>query len=175
MYNEAARLLQRQVAYKEEVAFAMNKGLIGSLSEFVPNISAFEDLKSGANLNIISDKNVIKALNSYYQRIDGINKILSYHSNNMAIVWHSSHRNKFATGWIHGTMNSDRFKKGMDQDVYMNVDISSTEVFDQEMKFNVYNDALTFISSNYRTLELYNLIDQEIGNMHSVLNGKCQK
>ena len=171
--NQAARLLQNESAYKTEVGREMIKGLIGSLREFVPNNSAFEDLKSGGNIHLIRDKSVVKALNNYYQQVDGINQILSYHTNNMATIWYS-HRDKFESGWIHGTMEFNRFLQGMESDVYANVEVSDKDEFDPAFKMKIYNDALTFISSNFRAIELCDLIDIEINKVEDTLLGKCE-
>ena len=172
--NQAARLLQNEVSNKKDVAIAMNRGLIGVLSQFRPSDSAFEDLKSGANLNIIRDKEIVKALNNYYHKVEALNYISINHANNMVEIWYS-HRDKFASGWIHGTMHSDRFLIGMEQDVYDNVRISDDDKLSTEMKFDVYNDALTFISSNYRRMELCQSIQTEIDLLLTMLGKKCQR
>ena len=58
--NRVVRLLQNETPLKSELGVQMNLSLQGLYAYFVPNDSAFEDLKSGANLNIIKNKSIIK-------------------------------------------------------------------------------------------------------------------
>ena len=76
---------------------------------------------------------------------------------------------------VHATMQSDRFKKGMDKDVYDGIKIDRKENVSDKMKPELFNKAITFISVQQRTIELYGLVKAEIGIMKNLLGKKCIK
>ena len=63
--NNAVRLLNKSEVNKVEIGRELAFSINAILSDFSSNTSAFEDLKSGSNLNIIKDKSIIKAINNY--------------------------------------------------------------------------------------------------------------
>jgi hypothetical protein len=79
--NQAVRLLQKEKAKKVDVGKQLGLSIIAIYSDFAPNNSAFEDLKSGANLNIIKDKSVIKAINNYFNKVAGYLSIIKVNAN----------------------------------------------------------------------------------------------
>ena len=170
--NEAARLLQKSDPLKTEVGRQFEFALKGSYSTFVANNAAFEDLKSGANLNIIKDKRVINALNNYFNKIKGYTDVIRVHTDLM-VNNQFSYSDKLSTGWVHGKMTTSRFLKGMDKDVFNAINISEQEYFSEEIKYSLYNDALLHISSNARTKELLMLIKEEIYILLKLFDNKC--
>ncbi len=170
--NQAARLLQKDKAYKSEVGIQMNLSIRGSYAYFKPNASAFEDLKSGANLNIIEDKSIIKSLNSYFNKIEGYSKILESNVEN-SLRRYFVYDDLFTTGWIHGHMSMSRLQKGMDKDVFDAIIVNDSDLLDGEMKYALYNDAIYFISTNARRIEVYDLINSEIDALIAVLDAMC--
>jgi hypothetical protein len=170
--NQAARLLQQQHATKLEVGTEINKTILAIYYDFTPNNSAFEDLQSGANLNIIQDKDVIKALNNYFNRIEGYVSIAKVNSEH-AVAIHFAPADKFSKGWVHATLKSDRFKFEMEQDVYDAIKADSTEVLDKETQYELDNTKLEHISINYRLKELYGHMNDEIGVLAETLKSKC--
>lgn len=170
--NQAARLLQQQHAIKLEVGTEINKTILAIYYDFTPNNSAFEDLKSGANLNIIRDKGVIKALNNYFNKIEGYVSIAKVNSEH-AVAIHFAPADKFATGWVHATLKSERFKFGMEQDVYDAIKADSTDALDKDTQYKLYNTTLELISINYRLKELYGYMNNEIGVLTAILEAKC--
>jgi len=170
--NEAARLLQKRDPLKTEVGRQFGLALIGSYSSFVANNAAFEDLKSGANLNIIKDKRVINALNIYFNKIKGYTDVIRVHANLM-VNNQFSYSDKLSSGWVHGKMIRSSFLKGIDKDVFNAINISEQEYFSAEIKYSLYNDALMHIASNARTLEILILIKKEIYILLKLLDKKC--
>ncbi|MBT8185459.1 MAG: hypothetical protein KJN76_11515, partial [Eudoraea sp.] len=170
--NEAARLLQKSDPIKQEVGKQFTLALEGTFSTFIPNNAAFEDLKSGANLNVIQDKQVINALNNYFNNIKGYTDIITVHSNLMVSNQYA-YNDKLATGWVHGKIYTNRYLKGMEKDVFDGLKIDEEEHLSEEMKYALYNDALMHISSNSRIIELLKLIKVEIKNLLIVLEKKC--
>ena len=68
--NQAARLLLNAEVQKLDIGTQISESTKAIYSDFKPNNSAFEDLKSGANLNIIRDKTIIMALNRYFNKFE---------------------------------------------------------------------------------------------------------
>jgi hypothetical protein len=170
--NQAVRLLQKEKTKKQEIGTQISLSIRAIYSDFKPNNSAFEDLKSGANLNIIRDKNVIKALNNYFNKVDGFISIIKVNGEN-AVAINFSHRDNFANGWVEAYMNRDRFLKGMEQDVYAAIPLDNEGLITEDMKKRLYNEALYYISSNARQIELYNFIKNEIDVLTKLLETKC--
>ncbi len=170
--NQAARLLQKSKSRKNDVGKQFSLSLEGTFSTFIPNNAAFEDLKSGANLNIIKDKRVINALNNYFNNIKGFTDIIAVHSQLMVNSQYA-YNDKLATGWVHGKLNSSRFIKGMDEDVANGLKIDEHEYLADDVMYLLYNDALMHISSNSRKIEILMLIKEEIRILLNVLENKC--
>ncbi|MFT4566600.1 MAG: hypothetical protein ACI9FN_001561, partial [Saprospiraceae bacterium] len=159
--NQAVRLLQKEKANKAEVGIQMNLSIKGSYAYFVPNISAFDDLKSGANLNIIKDKSIIKSMNNYFNNINGYSKILESNVEN-SLRRYFKYDDLFSTGWVHGHMSMSRLQQGMDEDVYERIIAKKSDVLSVEIQSQLYNDAIYFVSINARRIEVYDLIENEI-------------
>ena len=172
--NEAVRLLQKNKAKKTDVGAQLGLSILAIYSDFTPNNSAFEDLKSGANLNIIKDKSVIKALNNYYKKVEGHLSIVKVNAS-IALDNYYLQNDLFDTGRIHSQMQSDRFKTGMEKDVYDGMHLDYEELLSETMKYQLLNSALTYISCNARQLQLYNLIKDEVNILIKVLEPKCNK
>lgn len=170
--NRAAGLLQKEKALKYEVGTQMNLSIRGIYADFVPNNSAFEDLKSGANLNVIQDKSIVKSLNKYYNKIRQYSSIAKVNAS-MSIDRFDAYKDRFAIGWVHSTMKTDRFKKGMDPEVYDAMNIDQSEYLIPEVQFMLYNDALANISANSRRLELFGFMEIEIEHLLDTLRKKC--
>ena len=142
--------------------------------DFRPNNSTFEDLKSGAKLNIMDDKEVIKALNTYYNNIESLKSIIMVNGAN-ALDYHYGHADNFATGDNQASMKYGRFKDGMEEDVYQTIGIDSLSTLSDDMRVRLYNESLVYISANTRQLELYGTIHEFSENMRSVLSSKCEQ
>ena len=170
--NEAVKLLQKETAKKVDVGQQLGLSILAIYSDFTPNNSAFEDLKSGANLNIISDKNVIKAINNYYKKVEGYLSIIKVNAN-IALDNYYLQNDLFTSGRIHAQMLTDRFITGMEKDVYESMNLDYEETLSKTMNYQLLNAALTYISCNARQLQLYNLIKDEVNNLIEILEAKC--
>jgi hypothetical protein len=171
--NQAVRLLLQDQPKRIEVGKQFWLATKAIYSDFRPNNSAFEDLKSGARLNIIKDKTVIKSLNTYYNNIESLKSIIMVNGSN-AVNVSFAHDDNFANGDNQASMKYGRFKDGMEQDVFEAIGIDSVSVLSEEMGNRLYNEALLYISANTRQLELYSTIYEFTKGMSSVLAKKCQ-
>ena len=171
--NEATRLLLGNKTTKVDFGKQLNLSYRAIYSVFTPNNSAFEDLKSGANLKIIKDKNIIKSLNTYFNEVEKYSSIIIINAE-IALDEFYSHKDKFSIGWVHATMKSNRFKKGMEKDVYDAINIDFKEELSKENKDKLLNSVLMIISANSRQIELYNYILDEINILITKLEPKCR-
>ncbi|WP_377904537.1 DUF6090 family protein [Algoriphagus namhaensis] len=170
--NEAVRLLQKPNAKKVEVGEQLGLSILAIYSDFSPTSSAFDDLKSGANLNLIQDKNVIKSLNNYYKKVEGYLSIIQVNAN-IALDTYYLERDLFESGRIHSQMFSEKLIKGMEKDVYESMNLDYEESLSESMSFKLLNGGLTYISCNARQLQLYAQIREEVERLILVLEPKC--
>jgi hypothetical protein len=172
--NQAVRLLLQERPKSIEVGkqfWLANKAIY---TDFKPNNSAFEDLKSGAKLNVIKDKSVIKALNTYFNNVESLKSIIMVNGEN-AVNVSFKHDDNFATGDNQASMKYGRFKDGMEEDVYNAIGIDTVSVISEDMQTRLYNEALLYISANTRQLELYNVIHDFAIVLGQLLSKKCVK
>ncbi len=170
--NQAVRLLNQKSAKKVYVGKQLGLSVIAIYSDFTPNNSAFEDLKSGANLNIIKDKAIIKAINNYFNKVAGYLSIIKVNAN-IALDTYYLDNDVFKSGRIHAQMLTERFISGMEKDVYDAMNLDYEETLSETMKYQLLNAALTYISTNSRQLQLLNFIKEEVNNLINTLEPKC--
>lgn len=170
--NHAVRLLLKNKANKLEVGTQLQLAIKAIYSDFKPNNSAFEDLKSGANLNIISDKSIIKALNHYFNKVEELKSIIMVNGK-YAVDIIFAHDDNFANGLNQSSMISGRFLSGMEKDVYDALPVDKDELLSDKMKTRLLNESLEYISVNTRQLGLYNDIMNEIDDLMKLLESKC--
>ncbi len=170
--NQAVRLLQQNRPNKIEVSRQIALAIKAIFADFTPSNSAFEDLKSGANLNIIQDKSVIKALNNYYNDIDGIKSVIQINGRNAVDIYYA-HNDDFANGKTQASILYGRFKVGMEPDVRGAIRIDTTGILSESMKYRLYNESIRYTSANTRQVELYNTIRDYNASLISILERKC--
>ena len=172
--NETVRLLLQDLPNKIEVGHQMALAIKAIFTDFKPNNSAFEDLKSGSNLSIIKDKSIIKALNTYFNNIESLKSVIQINGQNAVDIYYA-HDDSFANGKTPASMLYGRFKEGMESDLFELITIDTMEVISNTMKNRLYNEALRYLSANTRQLELYGLIQQYSDKMDALINKKCQE
>lgn len=172
--NQAIRLLTDKEVKKVEIGKQLALSIAAIYSDFSPNDSAFEDLKSGANLNIIKDKTVTKAINNYFNRVKTYSSIIIVNATNALDVYNTN-QDHFNSGRIHANMQLDRFVEGMEKDVYDAMTVDYKELLSEPMRNKLLNDALSYISANSRQLELYTSIKNEAISLLEVLKPKCKE
>lgn len=170
--NNAIRLLKGNKALKTEVGKELGISITALASEFTPNNSAFDDLKSGANLNIIKDKSIIKAINNYLNKTKGFLNVIKVNGDN-ALDRFFGYKDLYSNGWLHFQMTG-QFKISMDKDVYELMNIDLEETLTEDMKYQLLNDALRFLYCNSRQLQLYNLIQDEADILIEQLEHNCK-
>jgi hypothetical protein len=170
--NQSVRLLLKDDAKKIEIGSQISLSTKAIYSDFEPNNSAYEDLKSGANLNIISDKSVIKALNRYFNRVEELKSIIMINGRH-AVDISFAHRDYFANGSVLASIREGRFKDGLDEDLKEVIQSLDDNTLSQNMRTRLLNESLEFVGANTRQIELYNLLLQEIHLLKGQLEKKC--
>lgn len=168
------RLLLQDNVQKVEAATQISLATKAIYSDFEPNNSAYEDLKSGANLNIISDKSIITALSSrYFNKVEELKSIIMINGKH-AVDISFSHNDYFANGSIQASIKEGRFKSGLDQDLKEKIKSIDQVQFSTEMKSRLLNESLEYVGANARQVELYSLMLKEIDSLENLLQSKCQ-
>ncbi|MCZ4408200.1 DUF6090 family protein [Cryomorphaceae bacterium 1068] len=172
--NQSVRLLLDENSKKVEVGQLISLSLKAVYSDFQPNNSAYEDLKSGANLNIISDKSVIKALNHYFNRVEELKSIIMVNGK-YAVDLSFRHTDNFANGTNQASIANGRFSKGLDEDLKKAFPIDEDELLKPEMRERLLGESLEYVSVNTRQVELYSKLLDEIIELEGLLGQKCER
>ena len=170
--NQSVRVLLDENSKKVEVGQLISRSLKAVYSDFQPNNSAYQDLKSGANLNIISDKSVIKALNHYFNRVEELKSIIMVNGK-YAVELSFKHTDNFANGSNQASISNGRFSKGLDEDLKKAFPIDEGELLKPEMRERLLREALEYVSVNTRQVELYSRLLDEILSLEVLLDDKC--
>lgn len=172
--NEAARQMQSN----EPSLISVGQHILGATKaiyiDFNPNDAAFDDLKSGSNLNIIRDKDIIKALSRYYNRIDELKSIIKINGE-LAVELRFAKFDGFKTGLIQATIKNGQEATGLDPDVYAAISLEEDRVMPPDLRERMYHDALMYALLNSRQLELYDHMIMEVDHMQLFLEKKCPK
>jgi hypothetical protein len=171
--NQAVRLLQDENPEKIAVATEINKAIKSIYADFKFNDAAFSDLKSGANLNIIRDKSVIRALNTYFNKVEGYVSVIEVNGENAVRVFYS-HNDYFANGWAEASLKSGWVSDGIESDVKKSLVVNEDKAFSGDMKYRLLNESLLYISHNQRQIMLFQQIKEEIKTLTSILESKCK-
>jgi hypothetical protein len=172
--NQAVRLLLNDKVQKVEIGNQIFLATKAIYSDFKPNNSAYEDLKSGANLNIISDKSIIRALNQYFNKVEELKSIIMVNGK-YAVDILFGHNDNFANGSNQASLRpGGRFSIGLEQDVKDMMQMTDNDIVSSQMKTRLFNEALEYVSVNTRQVELYNYLLEEIRVLENLLRSKCQ-
>ena len=124
-------------------------------------------------MKIIRDKSIIKAVNNYFNRIEANLSIIEVNGE-IALDRYFAHKDHTANGWLHYQMIGQRFNNYMEKDVRELMQIDLEETLTEDMKYQLLNDALSYISSNARQLQLYKFIQGEADILIELLEPVCK-
>jgi len=170
--NQALRLLQGEHPKKIEVAQEINNSIKSIYADLKFNDAAFSDLKSGANLNIIKDKSVIRAVNTYFNKLEGYSSVIQVNGANAVAIFYS-HDDLFANGWAQASLRDGWVSDGIEPDVLRALSIDEEELLSEDMQHRLLNESLLLLSHNQRQIMLYKNILEEVRKLQSVLRTKC--
>ena len=172
--NQSVRLLLDSKSDKTNIATQIAQSTRAIYSDFEPNNSAYEDLKSGANLSIIRDKSIIKSLNHYFNRVEELKSIIMINGTSGADIFFS-HKDYFANGYAQASIREGRLKNGLDQDLKEAVLSFDNNNLTPQMRTRLLNESLEFVGANTRQIELYGLLLEEINDLKVLLENKCNE
>jgi len=170
--NQAVRLLLKNEVKKIDAGNLISLSIQAIYSDFQPNNSAYEDLKSGANLNIIRDKSVIQALNRYFNRVEELKSIIMVNGK-YAVDISFRHTDNFANGYNQSSLLNGRFSVGLDNDLKEALQLDEQDALTPQMKKRLLGEALEYVSVNTRQVELYGKLLDEINQLEILLGKKC--
>jgi len=118
--------------------------------------------------DVLQDKEQIDQLIvSVQDRLVAANNAVRLLNNSSALKDYS------ANGWLHYQMTGQRFSNHMEDDVRELMQIDFEEALTEEMKHQLLNDALSYISSNARQLQLFRLMQDEADILIEQLEPNC--
>lgn len=172
--NESVRLLLDEKSEKINIASQLALSTRAIYSDFEPNNSAYQDLKSGANLNIIRDKSIIKNLNHYFNRFEELKSIIMINGTNGVNIFFA-HDDYFANGYAQASIREGRLEIGLDEDLKESILSFDNNNVTSQMRLRLLNESLEFVGANTRQIELYDLLLNEINDIKNSLKDKCQE
>jgi hypothetical protein len=168
--NTLLQLLQTDNPKYEDVMPLAMKSLSLVTYTLRPNLTAFEDLKSSGNLNILKDNTIKIKITDYYSMIDGMIDVMDINADGVVNLFYA--QNDFADiGWQY----MDFVKNGIDTTKIDLNKLNPNKQLTNESKKRLTSDAVFFIGANSRIKYLYETILPDIENMIELLNNKCQK
>ncbi|MBN4046916.1 hypothetical protein JYU05_00050 [bacterium AH-315-P13] len=169
--NKMARILQRPNPDLTEVNVQFAKIQRGSLKNFSANNAAYEDLKSGANLNLITDITLKGLLNNYFKNVltYAITVKGNFEVDTKEIE--KLRKNVIEFGVVYGYIHS--VKNSFDKDVLDKIMKEKPNSLSKTVIDYYYNLSISRIINNARRVQLYQLIDKEIDTLTAALKKKC--
>lgn len=170
--NQSVRLLLSDNSDKIEIGRQIALAIRAIYSDFQPNNSAYQDLKSGANLNIITDKSVIRNLNRYFSRVEELKSIIMVNGKQGVDIFYA-HNDYFSNGFLEASIAEGHFKIGLDDDMKTKLRLISNQPLGSKMRTRLLNESLEFVRVNTRQIELYENMLEEIAKINFQLKRKC--
>jgi len=169
--NEMARILQQPNPDLTKVNVQFAKIQRGSYNNFSANNTAYEDLKSGANLNLITDITLKGLLNNYFKKVSSYATTAksNYDTDNRGTE--KLLDNVIEFGMVYGYENS--IKNTFDKDVLDKIIKEKPNSLSKTAIDYYYNLSIVRIINNARRVQLYQLIDKEIDTLTATLKEKC--
>lgn len=168
--NEMISLLQQKSPVRKEVMKSMRGATAKTTFTFKPSKSAFEDLKSSGNLNILTDLSLKDKLINYYSVLEGYVDVVDVNSDAAVAMYYLPGKNFEEIGW----QDIDYVRKEMDSSL---VDIRALETRSYpstETRKQLLSEALLYLGTNARKKELYQTMALQIVSMENALRGKCK-
>jgi hypothetical protein len=169
--NKMARILQQPNPDLTKVNVQLANIQRGVNKNFSANNAAYEDLKSGANLNLITDITLKGLLNNYFNNVASYAAIVksNYETNNKGAKKILDNAIEF--GFVYGYANS--VKNTFDKDVLDKIIKEKPNGLTKTAIDYYYNLSILRIINNARRVQLYQLIEEEIDILTFALNKKC--
>jgi len=171
--NEALREIQKD----RPSAAAFGKKWLNAnklyTNNFQPNNSVYSDIKSSGKLNIIKDKTVTKALNTYFTNITNYRALIL---TNINLVENNFDKigSWFDTGIYQTFLASAERNYVFEEDVAKQLQMDLPEYITDRSRQQLYDAVLTFSIIMVRRAELMEFIEVEIDTVKKILEQKCR-
>jgi len=168
--NEMISLLQKKSPSRKTVMTAARAAITKTTFTFKPSMSAFEDLKSSGNLNILTDVELKDKLINYYSFLEGYGDLLDVNSDAAVAMHYRVEKNFQDIGWqeldfVRNAMDSSKVDiKALESQTYQ-----SAETIRQ-----LLNEGIFYLYTNARKKELYKEMALQVEEMEAALVAKCK-
>ena len=168
--NRAIALIQGDDTDITEFSIAYLSSIRNTPRTFAPNEATFQDIKSGGNLGVIRDKEVISLLNRYYKNVEGytssILKNMETDYNNLADLdsWLDAGIMN-GLGHFHPELFTEEIRKNLANDM--------PRVLSEDLKRRLYDNVLAVGVNNLRRRQLLSYIRKEVEVVHQALKKRC--
>lgn len=173
-YNQTGMLLIDDHVNNGEFGNQISLSTRAIYSDFQPNNSAYEDLKSRANLKFISDKSILKALNHYFNRVEELKSIIMVNGIYTVHIYFGYDEN-CANGSYQSSLEEGQFSIGLDQDLKDAIECGRLDILSIPMKTRLLNESLEYVSVNTRQSELYEYMHTEFNTLEERQALKCNQ
>jgi hypothetical protein len=135
---------------------------------FRPNTSAFDDLKSSGNLNLIRDINIKNEMNEYYVFLEEYIKVVERNSNE-ALDTFLKQESYVDAGWT----ELELINKVIDTTLVNKSELNKEKNISDIIVKKYTSDILFHIGINARNIQRYQTMSKEIIRMNLLLQQKC--
>lgn len=167
--NESIALLQKNSSRKEIVT-ALRKAISRTTFTFKPSKSAFEDIKSSGNLNVLADLELKNKLLNYYAVLEGYVDLVEVNSDAAVAMYYRLSKDFEAIGW----QELDFVRSAIDSTIVDIKALESRHGYSTELTNQLLNEAIYYLYANARKRDLYETMALEINEMQNALSAKCR-
>lgn len=153
---------------RDYVASKMLAAIRLSGTPFHPDTSAFDDIKSSGNINVLLDTEVKDQISKYYLNVIAISKNHSANSDHMTVRFFD-HANGIGAGWL----NIELMKTILDGSAIDIESLVKQYPLTEEIAVQLMNDAIVYIAINARGAEHLQSILNHVIEITRVLEAKC--
>lgn len=168
--NEMLHLLQQDRPSRKEVMKQMRGAITKITFTFKPNKSAFEDLKSSGNFNILKDLQLKNRLLDYYTVVEGFVDVIDTNADATVSAYFNSNKDMVAIGW----QDIEHIRNDIDTTIVDTKKLEDPSFPSPEIRKLLLSDAILFLGVNSRIKDLYQDLQREIAEMRKVLEAKCE-
>ncbi|MDT0559635.1 DUF6090 family protein [Ichthyenterobacterium sp. W332] len=176
--NQFLRLILQKNYDAQTLNLQYIKTIRGSVANFKPNKTTYEDIKSGGNLNLITDVSIKNGLDEYYKNIQPYTETIQQYINFATDSYNRLNINVRENGIAVAVVSTDsigipgyKFEpdilKMLEKDTVGNI---------SEKLYNTYYDTAYKIASNMeRRVQLLKYIKLEVEKTKQLLETKCNQ
>lgn len=173
--NRLAVHLQSSKIVIDSVAFWHRMIMSGARNVFEPNHSAFDDLKGGANLNLITDLEIKNKIKKYYTKTNHYKEAIRLNAAYDFKRFQTFAAEPIQFGLVYIFNHSEVMKKYYDPKVIHHLRTIKPKTLSKDYIKKYYDEAIILIGMSVRRIQLNQLIKNEIIALKSALEKKCKK